>query len=157
MVARRTRKRSNYEELEQKGLFGWINSNCPKELVQFIFAVPNGGERPHVEYTNKQGEKKKWCPEGKRLKDMGVRAGVADIICLIPCDGFHGFVIEMKEPGKKPTPAQRSFLLGASPLGFKCMVAYSYMEARKFILDYFGIERLGDLNGRIRSGIPTPP
>jgi len=65
----------------------------------YFFAVPNGGKR--VQKKNARGE---WySPEATRMKAMGVKAGVPD---LIFCWRGHLFAIELKTAKGVPSKAQ---------------------------------------------------
>lgn len=66
------------------------------------FHVPNGELRPDG--------------AGARLKRMGTRPGVADLLLVAPPQGrLHA--LELKQLGKKPTPAQAAFLADLSACG----------------------------------------
>jgi hypothetical protein len=54
----------------------------PPEVL--YFHVPNGGARPQVTKIDRHGKKTTFCPEGKKLKRMGVRPGVLDIPFIFP-------------------------------------------------------------------------
>lgn len=69
----------------------------------FWWHTPNEGAR-RVRQNPKTG---KWyCPEGARLKAMGMRKGAPDFFILKNCI-LHG--LEVKERGRKPTPEQIAF------------------------------------------------
>jgi hypothetical protein len=92
------------------------------ELKYLLFAVPNGGLRDKI--------------TAARLKTEGVKSGTADIICLVPKAGYHGFVLELKKLGeKKRKPEQVAFIAEAKAHGFcGCIVegwelAVQYLEA----------------------------
>lgn len=76
------------------------------------FAVPNGGYRDVV--------------AGARLKSMGVRAGVSDLILLH--DG-QAFALELKTEKGRPTDAQHAFLSDWIAAGGKGHIAYGLDEA----------------------------
>lgn len=44
---------------------------------------------------------------------LGARAGVADIIMLVPRGAYHGLVMELKVPPRRPTASQCTFLEAA--------------------------------------------
>jgi hypothetical protein len=54
--------------------------------------------------------------EGKRderiAKAIGIKGGVSDYFCQAPVVGIPDLWLEVKKPGKTPTPAQWAWLLG---------------------------------------------
>src|SRR4051812_14240275 len=86
----------------QRALVLWLDGNPDRNGVPRVtpalapgvvyFHVPNGGNRD--------------AAEGKRFKEIGVKAGVPDLVFL----GYQRFFcLELKEPGGKGSlsPAQR--------------------------------------------------
>jgi hypothetical protein len=71
------KKRRKHEEDDlQITVASFLEQNFPKGSCVVWYAVPNGSKR-----EKKQNKKGQWySPEGAKLKRMGVRAGVADII-----------------------------------------------------------------------------
>lgn len=69
----------------------WFRKEYPHLL---IFHVPNGGSRNII--------------EAKRLKDIGVVAGIPDLIIPIGscCGSFHSLYVELKVGNNKPTKKQ---------------------------------------------------
>lgn len=78
------------EDILQMQVMRWIAVAAP-DLV--IWHIPNGGYRA--------------AREAKKLKDMGVRPGVADLACILP-NGQTGY-IEMKVEGSYQRPVQKAF------------------------------------------------
>ena len=72
-----------------------------------LFAVPNGGKRDAVTAIN--------------LKRQGVKAGVLDMMLLIPRKGYSGLMVELKVKNRPPTPDQLSFAEKARNNGFKAI------------------------------------
>jgi hypothetical protein len=109
------------------------------------FAIPNAGKR-----------------DGRQGADMvaeGLRAGVWDI--FVPAPHFigdpsralllqwqHGLFIEMKAPGKKPSPEQEAFRSLVEPRGYRFVVCHCWVEAAREILAYLGIED-ADMNRQL--------
>ena len=89
---------------------------------RLIFHVPNGGGRSKS--------------QAAKLKAEGVRAGVSDILCLMPSICYHGLCIEMKVKPNKPTPEQKKFLESAAEQGYKTAVCYSADEAFEVLEKY---------------------
>lgn len=49
---------------------------------------------------------------------LGARAGVADIVMLIPRGAYHGLLVELKVPPRRPTDSQVNFLELARGQGY---------------------------------------
>ena len=126
------------EDLHQERLFNWAKTKvihleglggfC---LSNYLYAIPNGGKRG--------------IREAARLKKQGVKAGVSDVHCPLPCNGFNGLWIEMKKPiikGKaKPrvSESQKDWLRRMNSIGHKAVVAYGVVEAKAAIESYFSL------------------
>jgi len=75
------------EAQEQMRLFAWIDANMEQyPALRWAFHVPNG------EYRDKA--------TGGRLKAMGVRRGVPDVLMPVERQGFRGLAIELKRSDK---------------------------------------------------------
>lgn len=61
---------------------------------------------------------------GRKLKQMGLRAGVPDLAVIIPPAGHLGF-IEFKAPDERPDDNQRLFMDDAMQRGAMCAIAYT--------------------------------
>lgn len=97
--------------------FDWVNvrsGNYPI-LATNIFSVPNAGKRTY-------GALKYYLSEG-------LRSGVPDILVAIPVHPYHGFFIEMKRQGNKPSPDQLRVLSNLSAAGYRTAVCFSGTEA----------------------------
>ena len=83
----------NREHLQQVAIFQWLlwhEARYPE--LAMIFAVPNGGKRaPRTAVA---------------MKAEGQKAGVPDIWCPIPRNGYHGLIIEFKSD-INPAPVSR--------------------------------------------------
>jgi hypothetical protein len=99
-----------------------------------MFAIPNGGTRNLV--------------EAGFMKAAGVRAGVPDIFLPVARWGKHGLWIELKVGNNKPRKNQNEWLEMLAHLGYAAIVAYSWMEAKNYIIQY--LEE--NLNENSRSG-----
>jgi len=49
---------------------------------------------------------------------LGARAGVADVVMLVPRGAYHGLVVELKVPPRRPTDSQIHFLELARAEGY---------------------------------------
>ena len=87
-----------------------------------IFHTPNGGSRNKI--------------EAKKLKDMGVLAGVADIICLAPVGRFNGLVVELKVKGGSVTDHQQNFLTRCAQRGYFAAVCWSFEGWQQCLKNY---------------------
>lgn len=110
-----------------------INHEGPTTLKDFLFAVPNGGNRN--------------AKEAARLKREGVKAGVSDLVLAIPRFGFHGLFLELKQPpaikGGKAVliPAnQKEFGKRMSSVGYAVAYCWGWNELRLAVEAYFNCE-----------------
>lgn len=87
------------------------------------FHVPNGGFRNPL--------------EGRKFKNMGVVAGVSDIIILEARHGYHGLIIELKNKKGKLQDSQKTFLSKCGESGYLCFVCYDFDSFRKIVDWYF--------------------
>lgn len=93
-------------------------------LSDYLHAVPNGGRR------NPR--------EGARLKAEGVKAGVSDLFLPIARQGKAGLWVELKAPGKKPTPDQRAWLARMTRAGYRAEWCDNWTKAAAILADYTG-------------------
>lgn len=84
--------------------------------------TPNGGARNPI--------------EGAKLKKMGVRAGVSDVIMIEKSKEFIGLAIELKIKPNKPTNQQLEFMIALQKKGFKCCICWNFDEAKLAIDNY---------------------
>ena len=93
------------------------------EIRKLLFAVPNGGFRTGTEAKIMYGE--------------GVRAGVADMILLIPRVRYNALCIEFKANDKaKQTDNQKEWQKLAEEYGARYVVCRSFDEFRAEIENY---------------------
>jgi len=88
-----------------------------------LLAVPNGGSRNLL--------------EAAKLKQMGVVAGVADLLLLTPRNGYGCLCIELKD-GKRgrQSQAQHEWELAALSAGNKYVICRSVDEFMKEVTAY---------------------
>lgn len=72
-----------------------------------LFAVPNGGKRDAITAIN--------------LKRQGTKAGVLDMMLLMPRKGYSGLMVELKIKNRPPTQEQLLFAEKARNNGFKAV------------------------------------
>lgn len=73
---------------------------------------------------------------------MGVKSGVPDLFYPVPLNGYHGMFIEMKAAKGRLGPEQKKWLKALETMGYRCVVARSWTEAKEALEEY--------LDGRIR-------
>lgn len=95
----------------QRCCVAWFRLQYPK-LATLLFAVPNGGSRNAI--------------EAARMKGEGVTAGVADLLLLIPSQGYHGLAIEMKVGRNRQTDKQLAWQGAVEAQGFRYVVCRSF-------------------------------
>ena len=107
------------ETHEQKQLIQWCRSD-PR--FQFLFHIPN-------ESIGGQG----WIV---RNRQMGVKSGVPDLFYPVPMHGYHGLFIEMKTEKGRLSKEQKQWIDVLTTFGYRGVVAYGWMEARKALEEY---------------------
>ena len=115
------------EELEQATVIQWCNlQSCKYEELKWLFHCPN--------------ESKRSPKYGAKLKKLGMRAGVPDILLLAPKGKYIGLAIEMKYGKNKCTIEQVKWLDWLYKQGYMCKVCWSAEEAITVIKEYLGIK-----------------
>ena len=118
------------EHDEQCALFHWIAiKSIEYPPLKWSFAIPNG-TRTSIGVA-------------KRMKAEGVLKGASDIFIPIPCHGYHGLFIEMKDKGGSASPEQRNFIQATQNLGYLSGVCHGWIEAAKMICFYLCISDEG--------------
>lgn len=107
------------ETQEQKQLIQWTRTD-PR--FQFLFHIPN-------ESIGGQG----WII---RNRQMGVKSGVPDLFFPVPMNGYHGMFIEMKAEKGRLGAEQKKWIRALETLGYKCVVAHGWKEAKKSLEEY---------------------
>ena len=122
--------KSGSEHSHQTALFCW--ASLPSTRVQFshlypyldfMFAIPNGGERN--------------AATAARLRAEGVKSGVSDIFLAKAQHPYNGLFIEMKKPKGKESAEQIKFGKHVSECGYRYAVCYTWEEARDVLIEYF--------------------
>jgi len=121
------------EHAHQAGFIVWqrMAKRVPGwELLDLLFAVPNGGERNPI--------------VAGRMKAEGARKGVWDICWAVNWHGVPGLWIEMKDPKYRNhahgglTEEQVDFGKAYFALGWRMAVCYTWQEARDAVLAHYG-------------------
>lgn len=105
----------------QRSCVIWMRLQWPQYFPVF-FSVPNGGNRDKV--------------TGAILKAEGAKAGVSDLILLVPRNGYSSLCIEMKKPKGKQSEAQVEFERQVTKHGNKYVVCHSLDEFKTEINSY---------------------
>jgi hypothetical protein len=114
------------EHDNQVAIFDWTlaAANRYPEL-RLLHAIPNGGSRIHR--RTKKGTR--YSPEGQRMRREGVAAGIPDIHLPVARGASHSLYIELKLPGKEPTPVQKAWIWSLQLAGNMVVVSYSAEDA----------------------------
>ena len=110
----------------QRAAVHWFRI-VPRDIEPLFFCVPNGGYR---------------CATTARImKAEGQRAGVADLILLVPRQGYCALCIEMKTRKGYQSEAQKVFQAKCEEYGAKYVVCRSLDEFQKVVRWYLGEEK----------------
>jgi hypothetical protein len=82
------------EDRLQIAFMQWVRLQYPK-FRDFLFHIPNGGKMSLI--------------TGSRLKAMGVKPGVADVLFMFRTSNFGGLWLEFKTPKGKQSVQQKEF------------------------------------------------
>lgn len=115
--------RNQHEHILQTAIAKYLDWNN-----YTFFAIPNGALRSKA--------------VAAKLKAEGVKAGVADLLILLPNQTFHGLFVEVKIAGNYQQQNQKAFEQKARDCGYEYIVVRSldelieklkYYEAQRFI------------------------
>jgi hypothetical protein len=117
------------EHAHQSALIDWWKLQHKKYgLPEFsLYAIPNSGKR-----TPQQGA---W------MVAEGLRKGVLDLHLPVPRGGFISLWVEMKFGTGKLTQEQKEFKAWQESIGAKCVVCYTWIEARDEIKSYLKLSK----------------
>lgn len=110
-----------HEQIEHINLVNWFNFNYP-ELKDDLHHFAN--------------ERKCSISEGRILKKMGVKRGVADLFLAVPKDGKGGLWIELKVGSNKPSVEQKEFLARKIEKGYTAVCVWGCEAAKEIIKTY---------------------
>lgn len=116
----------NPEQIDHINLVNWFHHNFP-DLAEDFHHFAN--------------ERKCSVMQGRTLKRMGVKRGVADFFLAIPVHNrsgvwCSGLWIELKVGKGKLSKEQISFLERKRLRGYEAVAACGFEAAKSFILDY---------------------
>lgn len=158
-------ERYGSEHAHQTALFMWANM-----AVRFGYFVSNHKEaycEPGWALKNARGDliwQLKWLHaihnqghgdaiRGAKAKAEGVKAGVSDIFLpfpmrrdggynlALPATTEHGFYLEMKIGKNQPSNEQLEFKTNMESIGYRCDIAWGWLDARNRLLDYLAIDK----------------
>lgn len=118
----KARKHDSPEARIQTEFFRNMALLFPSLPDKVLFAVPNGGSRHLI--------------EAKRLKEQGVKAGVADVLLLVPKKGYGCLCMEFKTDKGKQSEAQKEFARQMEMAGNKYIVVRSVKQAIEAVKEY---------------------
>lgn len=128
-VTRRRKATLPLEHQEQVTLLEWFDLQYPA-LRKRMAAVPNAGKMN--------------ATIGKRMNREGRRKGYPDLQLLVPHNGYHGLIIEMKrQDGGEVSPEQMDWLEWLAQMGYKVAVCAGFEAAKQVVSDYlrgFGVK-----------------
>ena len=94
--------------------------------IKYAFHTPNGGIRAKM--------------TAARLKRMGVRVGVPDVLIPVTQSVYTGLAIELKYGKNRCTNAQTEWLAHLQSENWSTHVIYDWTHAAAVTCQYFGIE-----------------
>lgn len=109
------------EDTLQKSCVRWFDLQY-SHLSWALFHVPNGGTRN--------------VREAAKLKEMGVRPGVPDLMLVLPRHGYHYLALELKVGKNKQTENQKWYQSKMTESGGKYVVIRSLDEFIECVKDY---------------------
>jgi len=95
-----------------------------RPLIDFIYAIPNGGHRAKS--------------TAKQMQLEGVKKGVPDLHCIVAVAPYHSLYIEMKTPKGDLSSDQKAFVPLLRECGHKVVVCRSVDQALTEIQKYLG-------------------
>ena len=77
--------------------------------------------------------------DGAKLAAAGLCKGFPDLSLHVARGGYHGLMIELKLPSKKPRPEQFDVMNALENQGFKVVWSDDFEEVKKIIIDYLAL------------------
>lgn len=111
------------EDQEQQKVIEWaMYRSLEYPELRLLHHVPNGGSRNRAEAV--------------KLKRMGVKAGVPDLVLPSPHGGYAGLYIELKIGKNKQTDSQKEWMEMLTEQGYKVVLCYGGDAAIQTIENY---------------------
>lgn len=116
-----------YEDNEQKTLFEWAEMWSKKyPELKLLYHVPNGDWRHPA--------------TARKLKEMGVKSGVPDLVLPVARGVYHGLFIELKRcEGGRLTDNQKRWIEDLVKQGYFATVCRGWDSARDTIEMYLNL------------------
>jgi len=131
------------EDTEQITVIQWAQYSVNRfPELKWLHHIPNGGSRNKLEAV--------------KLKQMGVKAGVADLCLPFPKGIYCGLYIEMKFGDNRRTDTQKAFLRDMEEAGHFVATCYSAEEAIGVITEYLNLALLTCPREGFRSKMSIP-
>lgn len=131
------------EDTEQIAVIQWAQYSVNRfPELKWLHHIPNGGSRNKLEAV--------------KLKQMGVKAGVADLCLPFPKGIYCGLYIEMKFGDNRRTDTQKAFLQDMEEAGHFVATCYSAEEAIGVITEYLNLALLTYSGEGFRSEMSIP-
>ena len=111
----------------QADCYRWCYNERP-ETRKLLFHVPNENDRADSNAI-----------QGAIRKRLGLVAGVADLILLMPRGSYHGLCIEMKDAHGTQKPAQKEWQVIVENQGYLYRVIRSLEEFKELINWYLSL------------------
>ncbi len=111
----------NPEQVDHINIVNWFNYQFP-ELAEDFHHFAN--------------ERRCSIQQGRTLKRMGVKKGVADFFLAVPSGNSHGLWIELKTGKGRLSPEQIKFLERKSSRGFIAVAVWGFDDAVEVIKTY---------------------
>lgn len=112
--------------------FAWVWNEYP-QYRGLVFAVTNQNER-----SGDLGKKAQLI-SGAMRKNLGLVAGVSDLICLIPRGKYHGLMLECKTESGTQKPPQIWWQGVVEPQGYLYKIFRSVDEFKEIIQWYLNL------------------
>ena len=114
------------EDTEQISVVQWAAWNTGKyPELKWLHHVPNGGSRNKMEAV--------------KFKQMGVKAGVADLCLPYPKGVYCGMYIEMKFGNNRQQESQKDFLSDMAAAEHFVVTCYSALDAVAALEEYLNL------------------
>lgn len=122
---KKSRRKSPEEDLHRT-CFEWVVlMQRSQPVLKWMIHVPNGGKRP--------------MGEAGKLKAMGVKPGVPDLLIPKASGSWMGLAIELKSPVGRLSDPQREWLAELAGEGYLCSVCRSFGEFESVTNRYLGL------------------
>ena len=78
----------------------------------------------------------------RKLKQMGVKAGIPDLCLPVPMGMYNGLYIEMKYDTGRLEDSQKKMLKALAAAGHYCTVCYGAEEAIRVLQEYINLKKI---------------